>query len=70
MACLNERTSTYDMVKLIIKDELKKNLKVNTSIQFPMTFNDGYILTEVFYDEEKIYSNNSKISKGSTIFSF
>lgn len=67
--CTNERINSSEIIKKLIKDELKKNLKVNTSIQFPMTFSDGYILTEVFYGDEKIYSNNSKISKGSTMFS-
>lgn len=67
---LEDRITNYEAIQKIIKDELQKKLKVNTSIQFPGTFNDGYILTEVFYDEEKIYSNKNKISKGSTIFSF
>ena len=66
---INEKNS-YEIIQKIIKDELKNNLKVNTSIQFPAAFNDGYILTEVIYDNEIIYVNKNIISKGSTLFSF
>ena len=67
---LNEKVSNYEMIQKIIKDELKNNLKINTSIQFPSAFCDGYILTEVKYNDEVIYINKNNISKGSTMFSF
>ena len=67
---INEKNSNYEIIQKIIKDELKNNLKVNTSIQFPVAFSDGYILTEVKYNDEIIYVNKNIISKGSTLFSF
>ena len=54
----------------IIKEELKEKLKVKTTIQFPQTFNNGYLKTEVIYDDEVIHENVQTIKTGSTIFSF
>ena len=70
MIKLEDGTTIYEAVQKIIKDELKNNLKVNTSIQFPSAFCNGYILTEVKYNDEVIYINKNNISKGSTMFSF
>ena len=68
--CCNQRVSNYEIIQKIIKDELKNKLKVNTSIQFPNTFIDGYIKTEVIYDNEVINTTIEKIQRGSTMFSF
>ena len=54
----------------IIKEELKNKLKVKTTIQFPQTFNNGYLKTEVIYDDEVIHENVQTIKTGSTMFSF
>ena len=54
----------------IIKEELRNKLKVKTTIQFPQTFNNGYLKTEVIYDDEVIHENVQTIKTGSTIFSF
>ena len=54
----------------IIKKELRNKLKVKTTIQFPQTFNNGYLKTEVIYDDEVIHENVQTIKTGSTIFSF
>jgi len=54
----------------IIRDELKKNLKVRTTITFPQTFNNGCLLTEIIYDGEVINTETQIIAKGSTMFSF
>ena len=54
----------------IIKEELKNKLKVKTTIQFPQTFNNGYLKTEVIYDDEVIHENVQTLKTGSTIFSF
>ena len=54
----------------IIKNEIKNNLKVRTSIKFPQTFNDGYLKTEVIYDDEVIHENTQAINRGSMMFSF
>jgi len=54
----------------IIKEELRNKLKVKTTIQFPQTFNNGYLKTEVIYDDEVINENVQTIKTGSTMFSF
>lgn len=54
----------------IIKNELKNNLKVRTSIEFPHTFSNGYLKTEVIYDNEIIHTSTQTINSGSTAFSF
>jgi len=54
----------------IIKEELKNKLKVKTTIEFPHTFSDGYLKTEVIYDDEVIHENTQTIMAGSTAFSF
>jgi len=54
----------------IIKEELKNKLKVRTTIEFPHTFSDGYLKTEVIYDDEVIHENTQTIIAGSTAFSF
>jgi len=54
----------------IIKEELRNKLKVKTTIQFPQTFNNGYLKTEVIYDDEVIHENVQTIKTGSTMFSF
>jgi len=54
----------------IIRDELKKNLKVRTTITFPQAFNDGCLSTEIIYDGEIINTETQTITKGSTMFSF
>ena len=54
----------------IIKEELKEKLKVRTIIEFPHTFSDGYLKTEVIYDDEVIHENTQTITAGSTAFSF
>ena len=54
----------------VIKNEIKNNLKVRTSIKFPQTFNDGYLKTEVIYDDEVIHENIQTINHGSMMFSF
>ena len=54
----------------IIKEELKEKLKVRTTIEFPHTFSDGYLKTEVIYDDEVIHENTQTITAGSTAFSF
>lgn len=54
----------------IIKNELKNNLKVRTSIEFPHTFSNGYLKTEVIYDNEVIHTSTQTINSGSTAFSF
>ena len=54
----------------LIKNELKKNLKVKTTIKFPQTFSDGYLKTEVIYDDEVIHENTQTIKGGSMAFSF
>lgn len=54
----------------VIKNEIKNNLKVRTSIKFPQTFSDGYLKTEVIYDDEVIHENTQTIKGGSMAFSF
>ena len=54
----------------IIKKELRNKLKVKTTIQFPQTFNNGCLKTEVIYDDEVIHENVQTLKTGSTIFSF
>lgn len=54
----------------IIKNELKNNLKVRTSIEFPHTFSNGYLKTEVIYDDEVIHESTQTINSGSMAFSF
>jgi len=54
----------------VIKNEIKNNLKVRTSIKFPQTFNDGYLKTEVIYDNEIIHESTQVIKGGSMAFSF
>ena len=54
----------------IIKEELKNKLKVRTTIEFPHTFSDGYLKTEVIYDDEVIHENTQTITAGSTAFLF
>ena len=54
----------------LIKNEIKNNLKVKTSIKFPQTFSDGYLKTEVIYDNEVIHESTQTINNGSMMFSF
>ena len=63
-------TIVHKEVYDIIKEELKKKLKVRTTIEFPHTFSDGYLKTEVIYDDEVIHENTQTITAGSTAFSF
>ena len=63
-------TIVHKEVYDIIKEELKEKLKVRTTIEFPHTFSDGYLKTEVIYDDEVIHENTQTIIAGSTAFSF
>lgn len=63
-------TIVHKEVYDIIKEELKEKLKVRTTIEFPHTFSDGYLKTEVIYDNEVIHENTQTIMAGSTAFSF
>ena len=63
-------TIVHKKVYDIIKEELKEKLKVRTTIEFPHTFSDGYLKTEVIYDNEVIHENTQTIMAGSTAFSF
>lgn len=63
-------TIVHKEVYDIIKEELKEKLKVRTTIEFPHTFSDGYLKTEVIYDDEVIQENTQTIMAGSTAFSF
>ena len=63
-------TIVHKEVYDIIKEELKEKLKVRTTIEFPHTFSDGYLKTEVIYDDEVIHENTQTIMAGSTAFSF
>ena len=63
-------TIVHKEVYDIIKEKLKENLKVRTTIEFPHTFSDGYLKTEVIYDNEVIHENTQTIMAGSTAFSF
>ena len=63
-------TIVHKEVYDIIKEELKNKLKVRTTIEFPHTFSDGYLKTEVIYDDEVIHENTQTIITGSTAFSF
>ena len=53
-----------------IKESLKENLKVCTYIQFPCAFNDGYVKTDVYFDDEIISTHKQNIRSGSTMLSF
>jgi hypothetical protein len=63
-------TIVHKEVYDIIKEELKEKLKVRTTIEFPHTFSDGYLKTEVIYDDEVIHENTQTINSGSMAFSF
>lgn len=68
------KESVIDTIKKesveLIKNELKNNLKVKTSIEFPHTFSSGYLKTEVIYDDEVIHTSTQILNSGSMSFSF